>query len=281
MATSRRTSGPTQGEQAYLELRRMITDCDLAPGSSVSEPELTERLGIQKAAVRAALLRLSHDGLITAVPRQGYVVSPLTIKDALDLVELRLLVEPRAAFLAAGRMDARLLDGADAMYEGGYDRSNNRSIRAYLKRNREFKIAIARASGNPRLASWVADVSASFDRYIRLSILAIGWPGPKEGPSRAVVQGLRTGDGKGAAAALREAIHRAGIGVMMALLHTDGSSALHLLKGHGDERKVIDELLRDRFPELSVAEPRLWSAIRSAKTAGAPRTSRAPARTGR
>lgn len=246
---------PTKSERAYLELRRMITDCDLAPGLSVSEPELTQRLGTQKAAVRAALLKLSHEGLVSAIPRQGYVVSPLTMKDALDLIELRILVEPRAAFLAAGRMDPRQLDRADLLYERGYDRSSPRSIRSYLKRNREFKIEMARASGNSRLAAWVADVSASFDRYIQLSMTTIGWPESNEGPARAVVQGLRDGDGTRAAAALRQTIRRASTGVMMSLLRTEGAGASSLLRGQADEPKIVDELLRQRFPGLAGAEP--------------------------
>lgn len=163
---------PTQGEQAYRQLRRMIVDCELAPGSSVSEPELTLQLGLGKAAVRSALLRLTHDDFITAVPRYGYRVAPLDIKEALELTQLRLLTEPPAYRLATGRLDPALIGQARRRYAAGYDRTNAKSVTRYLTQSREFKLAVARASGNRRLAAWVEEVSERVDRYLRVSALA-------------------------------------------------------------------------------------------------------------
>lgn len=162
----------TQGEQAYRQLRRMIVDCELAPGSSVSEPELTQQLGLGKAAVRAALLRLTHDDFITAVPRFGYRVAPLDIKEAVELTQLRLLTEPPAYRLATGRMDAAVIEQARKRYAAGYDRNNPKSVTRYLTQSREFKLAVAQASGNRRLAAWVEEVSERVDRYLRVSAMA-------------------------------------------------------------------------------------------------------------
>jgi DNA-binding GntR family transcriptional regulator len=159
----------TQGEQAYRQLRAMIVNCELAPGSSASEPELTLLLDKGKAAVRAALLRLSHDGLVTAVPRYGYRVSDLDIKDALELTQLRLLTEPSAFRLATGRLDPAVIELARKRYSAGYDPANPKSVTRYLKQSREFKLAVAQASGNRRLAAWVEEVSERIDRYLRVS----------------------------------------------------------------------------------------------------------------
>ena len=162
----------TQGEQAYRQLRRMIVDCELAPGSSVSEPELTQLLDLGKAAVRAALLRLSHDGFVTAVPRYGYRVAPLDIKDALELTQLRLLTEPPAYRLATGRLAPAVIELARKRYSAGYDATNPKSVTRYLTQSREFKLAVAQASGNRRLATWVEEVSEGIDRYLRVSAVA-------------------------------------------------------------------------------------------------------------
>lgn len=165
-------SEPTQGERAYRQLRRMIVDCELPPGSSVSEPELTQLLGLGKAAVRVSLLRLSHDGFVSAVPRYGYRVAPLDIKDALELTQLRLLTEPPAYRLATGRLDPAIIELARKRYSAGYDRHNAKSVTRYLTQSREFKLAVAQASGNRRLADWVEEVSERVDRYLRVSALA-------------------------------------------------------------------------------------------------------------
>lgn len=158
----------TQGEQTYRQLRAMIVNCELVPGSSVTEPELTQLLDKRKAAVRAALLRLAHDGLVTAVPRYGYRVSDLDIKDALELTQLRLLTEPPAYRLATGRLSPAVIEQARELYAAAYDPNDAASVTRYLTRSREFKLAVARASGNRRLAAWVEEVSERIDRYLKV-----------------------------------------------------------------------------------------------------------------
>jgi DNA-binding GntR family transcriptional regulator len=150
----------------------MIVDCELPPGSSVSEPELTQQLELGKAAVRSALLRLSHDRLVTAVPRYGYRVAPLDIKDALELTQLRLLTEPAAFRLATGRIAPAIVELARKRYSAGYEPSNAKSVTRYLTGSREFKLSVAQASGNRRLAVWVGEISESIDRYLRVGATA-------------------------------------------------------------------------------------------------------------
>src|ERR671932_760427 len=92
--------------EAYERLRHAIMRLELAPGAGVSEAELVERFGFSKAAVRAALARLRADGLVVAEPRRGHVVAPLTLRDVLEIYDLRLALEPPATQAAAGRLPA-------------------------------------------------------------------------------------------------------------------------------------------------------------------------------
>lgn len=163
---------PRLSDRAHAALRRMIIDGTLAPGAAVSEPELSRRLDFGRAAVRAALLRLSQEGLTRPVPRRGYIVSPLTIRDARNILDLRLLLEPHAAFLAAGRIEPLPLRRVEKVFAAGYDPARPRSLDSYLAANREFRVAIARASDNQRLAAQVADLIDGMERYLRLALLA-------------------------------------------------------------------------------------------------------------
>ena len=47
-----------------------------------------------------------------AEPRRGHVVAPLTLRDVLEIYDLRLLLEPPAAEAAAGRMPPEELASA-------------------------------------------------------------------------------------------------------------------------------------------------------------------------
>ena len=71
--------------QAYRAIRRQIIDLTLPPGSSFTEGSLAQQWRTSKTPVREALARLRRDGLVTALPRAGYVVSPITLQDTDDL----------------------------------------------------------------------------------------------------------------------------------------------------------------------------------------------------
>src|SRR4051794_3025310 len=78
---------------------------ELAPGAGVSEARLVNEFGLSKAAVRAALARLRAENLVVAEPRRAHVVAPLTLRDVLEIYDLRLLLEPPGAEAATGRIE--------------------------------------------------------------------------------------------------------------------------------------------------------------------------------
>ncbi|MCC7272071.1 MAG: GntR family transcriptional regulator [Alphaproteobacteria bacterium] len=185
-------------DRAYEALRRMIIDGTLAPGAAVSEPELSRRLDFGRAAVRASLLRLSQEGLARPVPRRGYIVSPLTIRDARNILDLRLLLEPRAAYLAAGRVEPLALRRIEKTFAQGYDPARPRSLDALLAANREFRGAIAQASGNQRLAAIVIDLIDGMERYLRLGLLVRNRSDELQSGHRQLVDALVKGDAEAA-----------------------------------------------------------------------------------
>jgi DNA-binding GntR family transcriptional regulator len=89
--------------QTYYALHRAIVASELSPGERLVEEELAERLGSTRAAVRAALVRLSHDGLVVRERNRGARVRRITIDEAIEIVEARTALEPLAAGYAAIR----------------------------------------------------------------------------------------------------------------------------------------------------------------------------------
>ena len=96
---------PLLTDRAYERIKHDIITCAIAPGTEISEPQLCAHYRLGKAPVRMALIRLAHDGLVRAIPRRGYMVTPVTLKDIHDVFELRLMLEPAAARMAAGKVD--------------------------------------------------------------------------------------------------------------------------------------------------------------------------------
>ncbi len=93
----------SQSEQAYYAIRSMIVTLDLAPGSVVSEQDLMARLGIGRTPVREALRALARENLVEVYPRRGMFVAGVDVRDLAALSEVRSVLEPFAAGLAAER----------------------------------------------------------------------------------------------------------------------------------------------------------------------------------
>jgi DNA-binding GntR family transcriptional regulator len=95
----------SQSEQAYYAIRSMIVTLDLAPGSVVSEQDLMARLGIGRTPVREALRALARENLVEVYPRRGMFVAGVDVRDLAALSEVRSVLEPFAAGLAAERLN--------------------------------------------------------------------------------------------------------------------------------------------------------------------------------
>src|SRR5436305_62980 len=81
----------------------------------ISERELTERLAIGRTPVREALRRLAQEKLGDVYPRRGIFVSAVDVRDLARLCEVRAVLEPEAARLAAERATQADLDRLAAL----------------------------------------------------------------------------------------------------------------------------------------------------------------------
>jgi DNA-binding GntR family transcriptional regulator len=160
---------------AYERIRRAILRCDLVPGEQVTEARLATTYGLGRAAVRAALTRLGHEELVRAVPRRGYTVSPITFQQVNDLFGVRLVVEPAAARLAAGRSTAQSVAELERLNEACAHVAGHDDAAALREANKALHVAVARCSGNARLERVVRDALDELDRVLYLPQLANVW----------------------------------------------------------------------------------------------------------
>lgn len=76
----------TTSNQVYEELKSQILNLQLAPGTSISEKEMSEKFNVSRTPVRESFLRLSREGLLNVFPQRGTFVS---------LIDLNLVEEAR------------------------------------------------------------------------------------------------------------------------------------------------------------------------------------------
>ncbi len=163
-------------QQAYERIRLDILTFRLKPGAKTSERLLAGHYGVGIAAIRAALPRLLQEGFIDKSAERGTVIAPLTLRMVRETYQMRYLLEPFAAQLAAERgMDCSRLESLREACEARWS-TPEEAVSHILLANREFNLAIAEAAGNDLLAK-----SISHLQNLSLRILFLGTT-PRDAP---------------------------------------------------------------------------------------------------
>ncbi|MBL6076777.1 GntR family transcriptional regulator [Belnapia sp. T18] len=213
--------------RALEAIRCDILAARLAPGEILSEAATAARLGLGKAPVRAALARLAEEGLVQAVPRRGWVVSLVTIRDIHEVFDLRLLLEPEAARRAAlnplARADAAALAQLDALCAAGYRPEATETALGFLEANRAFHVAVAGLSGNARLARQIGRLLDESTRMLVLGLRRRDRSGEMAHEHRALIAALATGDAPAAEARMQAQVSASRDMVLAALTAPDAA----------------------------------------------------------
>jgi DNA-binding GntR family transcriptional regulator len=198
-------------DKAYHEIRRRIVSLELAPGAVIEERQLVERLGIGRTPVREALRRLAQERLVEVYPRRGMFVTGVDVRELARLSEVREVLEPEAARLAAERATEA-------------DRAELRALQAELdsaggdrlmELDERIHRAVYRAAHNDLL-------EATLEQYyvLALRIWSIATDRSHEleeavEAHRALLEAIQSGDGERAADTMRahvqnfeQAMHR-------------------------------------------------------------------------
>lgn len=145
-------------EKAYQTLRQRLVGGHYKPGTQLKEEPLAREFGLSRTPVRAALKRLVEDGLATADAGQGIHVAQWSEWDIEETFQLRMLLEPYAASLAATRGGPALVDRlkasnaqmASAIAQVGRADGGD-AIARIQEANRTFHHTLLDHSGSPRL----------------------------------------------------------------------------------------------------------------------------------
>ena len=145
-------------------LRRRILDGDLATGERLVERELTERYGVARHSLRAALRALAGEGLVELEPNRGARVATLSREGLLELFELRAALELEAAHLMLERNHDRVPDSVRAAVE---------ALRAVCERaDPPWSVALDRPRRpyTARSSTWLGSLPHEPDRLRRAAL---------------------------------------------------------------------------------------------------------------
>src|SRR5579863_5033503 len=91
--------------RAYRLLEEAIVTQQIGPGSTVTEAQLSELIGMSRMPTREAVRRLERENLLVVLPKRGIVVRPVDAHAQLRLLETRREIERLLARLVARESD--------------------------------------------------------------------------------------------------------------------------------------------------------------------------------
>jgi DNA-binding GntR family transcriptional regulator len=85
-----------QRDEAYHELRRLLILQQIPPGSRLTESEWAQQLGVNRSALREALVRLEAESLVERGAKLGIFVPNLSQEDEREVLIVRFSLERTA-----------------------------------------------------------------------------------------------------------------------------------------------------------------------------------------
>src|SRR5215216_7636210 len=198
-ATSGHIRADSVVDLAYVRIRSMVVEGEIPPGGRLGQVELAEQLGISRTPVREALRRLTGEGLAEFVPNRGFRAASPGLDDVLRRLEVRSLVEPGIARLAAARRshgDLLRLQETIAREEAATTRVDAHDA------SRDFHLVLAGATGNPELVAvlasmWIVEIGR---RLLAARATSTAWKAADVAEHRAITAAIEARDGDRAAA---------------------------------------------------------------------------------
>jgi DNA-binding GntR family transcriptional regulator len=198
-------------DAVYDAIYNRLMSLEIAPGSRISVDQLARDLDISQTPVREALGRLENEGLVRKAHLVGFSAAPqLTRKQFDDLYQVRLLLEPEGARLAALNMTPQTLAEIEAaaatMQQDGAPVDRNSRYSRFARADGHFHDAILKIGGNEVLRQALSGQHVHLHIF-RLMFHARVASEALEEHDR-LMAAFRAGDSAEAAAAMRNHIER-------------------------------------------------------------------------
>jgi DNA-binding GntR family transcriptional regulator len=193
-------------EAMYLRLKRDIMEGVYTPRQRLIETEIAKDLGVSRATLRAALIRLQHEGFVEIQPNRGAQVRSFSVEEATRILQVREVLEGLAAGLAAEKATAAQLAELHDMVVEMENTLAADDLLGHLPLVGRFHQRIMEVAGNEFIDQFLDMLRAPLIRHQFRVILVPGRKDESLAEHREILTYLVRGDATGAERAMRRHI---------------------------------------------------------------------------
>jgi DNA-binding GntR family transcriptional regulator len=179
-------------------LREAIVSGALVPGQLLRQEELASRFQASRVPLREALQQLQAEGLVMLRPRRGYVVATLDGRQLFEILQLRILVEGHAGYVAAlnrTATDVKALQSCiHAMDRLPLTGLTPAQVSRWSLLNQQFHDILIAAADCPHLKQIAGNLRSKIEAYIRMEIAFVDCLGEAHADHHEIFAAFQRGD---------------------------------------------------------------------------------------
>jgi DNA-binding GntR family transcriptional regulator len=189
--------------RAEDRLREAIVTGRLQPNERLVESDLARSLGVSRTLVRAALVRLEHEGLVEHERHRGARVRLVSEGEAVEILETRAVLEGLAARLAAERATAADVEDLKGILADMQSLREADDLLAVSDLNAQLHRRLLEISGHETASRLIGALNSQMVRFQYRTILLPGRSERSFAEHAEIVAAIATHDGERAEAAMR------------------------------------------------------------------------------
>lgn len=184
-------------------IEREILAGQIAPGAKLVEAALAERLGVSRGPVREALRMLEQAGLVRQEKNRGTYVRQLALDEALEIFDLRAMLEESVGRALAGCATPELLKSLRARADALERAAREQRFDDYHALNLEFHDTLVGAIGNARLVEVYRSLTNELSLFRRRNLAEGQQLAASAAEHRGIVKAIASGSAEQAGRAMR------------------------------------------------------------------------------
>lgn len=155
---------PSLKDIVYNYISDSIQNGTLKAYDKINETDIVNTLNISRTPIREALIQLAAEGLLESRPRRGFVVKPLTIREAKDIYAIIGRLDAFAIELALPKLTDSDITLMSNLINKMYNRIKLRDFKAYYQQQLDFHNVYILKSDNSELIETLSRLRRRFVR---------------------------------------------------------------------------------------------------------------------
>jgi len=184
----------TLTETIYQNIRKSIIKRKYKSGNRLLLNDLSNEMNVSMTPVREALKKLEKDGLVMILPNRGAIVISLTLRDVIEIYDLREHLESLAVELFIENKRENILDKLEKICDEDEDCLRKNDLDLHVECNYKFHILLVKSCGNKRLIKFYDELSGQLSVLVGRTISFAGEPKKSASEHRELIETLKMGN---------------------------------------------------------------------------------------